>query len=57
VSPPRTRRSPEVGQLFEHLSSTDLADVSRLISGARSLFAAAEAAEEARDDAAAYLAV
>ncbi|MFD5483030.1 hypothetical protein [Streptomyces hawaiiensis] len=39
------------------LSSTDLADVSRLISEARSLFAAAEAAEEARDDAAAYLAV
>ncbi|MFD5015380.1 hypothetical protein [Streptomyces chartreusis] len=39
------------------LSSTDLADVSRLVSEARSLFAAAEAAEEARDDAAAYLAV
>ncbi|MFJ9643013.1 hypothetical protein [Streptomyces sp. NPDC101206] len=39
------------------LSSTDLADVSRLVGEARSLFAAAEAAEEARDDAVAYLAV
>nr|MDT0521335.1 hypothetical protein [Streptomyces sp. DSM 41633] len=39
------------------LSSSNLADVSRLVSEARSLFAAADAAEEARDDAAAYLAV
>ncbi|MFJ4790811.1 hypothetical protein [Streptomyces sp. NPDC088794] len=39
------------------LSSTDLPDVSRLISEARSLFATVEAAEEARDDASAYLAV
>jgi hypothetical protein len=39
------------------LSSTELPEVIRLTTEARSLFAAAEAAEEARDDAAAYLAV
>ncbi|UYX96146.1 hypothetical protein [Streptomyces sp. BI87] len=39
------------------LSSTELAEVSRLVSEARAFFAAAVAAEEARDDAAAYLAV
>ncbi|MFE3269955.1 hypothetical protein [Streptomyces sp. NPDC059215] len=39
------------------LSSTDLAHVSRLLNEARALFAAVEAAEEARDDAATYLAV
>lgn len=39
------------------LSSAELVEVSRLVSEARTLFAAAEAAEEARDDAAAYLAV
>ncbi|MET9988554.1 hypothetical protein ABZ061_03175 [Streptomyces mutabilis] len=38
------------------LSATDLTEVSRQVVEARSLFAAAEAAEEARDDAAAYLA-
>ncbi|MEV5472794.1 hypothetical protein AB0L66_10605 [Streptomyces sp. NPDC052207] len=39
------------------LSATDLGEVSRQVAEARSLFATAEAAEEARDDAAAYLAV
>ncbi|MFE2317253.1 hypothetical protein ACFXC8_29735 [Streptomyces sp. NPDC059441] len=39
------------------LSSTELPEVSRLVSEARTFFAAAEAPEEARDDAAAYLAV
>ncbi|MFI5998561.1 hypothetical protein ACIBAC_42835 [Streptomyces sp. NPDC051362] len=39
------------------LSSTELPEVSRLLGEARTFFAAAEEAEEARDDAAAYLAV